>query len=234
MKPSDSSGERVRRMPRNYLLPMALLAALAAPARAHPHAWVEMNTDLVFTPDGLIKGLGLIWVFDDGYAQAALDGLDTNKDGDYSEAEIAPLTAENIKNLKDYNYFALVRFNNEKQLLGEVPPDGAKQIWKNGKLALRFFVPLKTPLDPRKGEIVAKVYDPDYFIAFDYAQKEPFHITGAPPRGCKPELKPVPTEEDLQQTRDFLATKGKDWTPPPDQDFGEMFAQALTIACAKS
>lgn len=219
-------------MLKHCLLPLTLMAALAAPAKAHPHAWVEMNTDLVFTPEGLIKGFGLIWVFDDGYAQAALDGLDSNGDGDYSEEEIAPLTAENIKNLKDYNYFALVRFNNERQAFDEAPMSDAKQIWKNGKLALRFFVPLKTPIDPRKGEVVAKVYDPDYFIAFDYAKTEPFHVTGAPPPGCKPELQPLPTEEDLQQTKDYLATKGKDWTPPPDQDFGEMFAQALTITCA--
>lgn len=219
---------------RKALIGAVVVTAMAVPAAAHPHVWVEMNTDIVFTNEGLIKGLGLIWVFDDGYAQAALDGLDVNNDGTYSEDEIAPLTLENIKSLKEYNYFASVRFNNEKQPVGEVDASQARQIWHNGKLALRFFVPFKTPVDPRKGSFSAKVYDPDYFIAFDYAREEPYHVTGKPAPGCKADLKPLPTEEDLQQTRDFLSTKGRDWAPPPDQEFGEMFAQALVVACSGS
>lgn len=214
------------------LIGALMLAALALPAGAHPHVWAEMNTDLVFTPGGLIKGFGLIWVFDDGYAQAALEGLDSDGDGNYSDAEIAPLTAENMKSLKDYNYFATVRFDDAKQAFGEASE--AKQIWNNGKLVLRFFVPLKTPLDPRKGKFVAKVYDPDFFIAFEYAATEPLHVTGTPPQGCAPKLLPLPTEEELQATREMLSTKGRDWQPPRDADFGEMFSQALVVECAGS
>ena len=211
-----------------------LLVALAVPARAHPHAWVEHNTEIVFTPEGSIEGIGHVWVFDDGYAQAALEGLDTDGDGDYSEAELAPLTAENLVSLKDYNYFTLVRFDQGKLEFGEANARQARQVWKDGKLALRFFVPLKTPVDPRKGVVVVKVFDPEYFVAFDYARQEPFRVAGTPPTGCKPDLKPLPTEEQLADTRSYLATKGKDWKPPPDADFGEMFAQALVVACANS
>jgi ABC-type uncharacterized transport system substrate-binding protein len=217
---------------RKLLLRAIVLGALALPASAHPHVWIELNTDIVFTPDGLIKGVGLIWLFDDGYAQAALDGLDKDSDGSYSEAELAPLTVENLNSLKDYNYFTLVRFNDEKQALGDVDAKEAKQVWNNGKLAMRFFIPLKTPLDPRNGKFAVKVFDPEYFVAIDYAKQEPFHVTGTPPAGCKPDLKPLPTEQELQQTRDFLSTKGKDWKPPPDQEFGEMFAQALIVECS--
>jgi ABC-type uncharacterized transport system substrate-binding protein len=211
---------------------MALMFTSIAPAIAHPHVRIEIKSALVFSKEGLIEGLSQSWVFDDAYAQAALDGLDTNKDGTYSTDEIAPLTVENMNSLKEYNYFTLFRLNNERQELADVDIATAKQMWENGKLSLRFFVPLKTPIDPRKGETIAKIYDPEYFIAFDYSQSQPFVETGSPPPNCKSELMPLPTEEQLEETRDCLATKGQDWTPPEDQDFGEVFAQALSVKCA--
>jgi ABC-type uncharacterized transport system substrate-binding protein len=215
-------------------LGLCAILALATPALAHPHVFIEIKSSLVFGTDGAITGLSQSWLFDDAYAQTALEGLDTNKDGTYSPEEIAPLTSENMASLKEYNYFTLFRLNNVRQELGEVDDATAKQVWENGKLSLHFFVPLKTPIDPRKGETIAKIYDPDYFIAFDYEKSEPFTVNGTPPQNCNAVLIPLQTEEELQQTRDFLASKGQDWTPPEDQDFGEMFAQALTVKCANS
>ena len=31
----------------------------------------------------------------------------------------------------------------------------------------------------------------------------------------------------------MLATKGKDWKPDPNEEFGSMFAQALQVACTQ-
>ena len=211
---------------------MIACAALASPAAAHPHVFVEMNTSLAFADDGMIKGVGIIWVFDAAYAEAALDGLDADGDGTYSDAELAPLTQENMISLKDYDYFAALRFDGKKQAFGAVTQ--YKQIWSGGKLALQFFVPLATPLDPRKGKFAAKVYDPEFFIGIDYAQAEPYHVAGKPPEGCAARLLPIPTDAELEQQRAFLATKGKDWKPEEAVDFGEAFAQALVVECAAS
>jgi ABC-type uncharacterized transport system substrate-binding protein len=208
----------------------AMMAACAAPAAAHPHVFIEMSATLAFNEAGLIKGLGVIWVFDDTYAQTALEGLDADADGTYSDAELAPLTDENMISLKDYDYFASLRFDGKKQPFGNVTQ--AKQIYANGKLALQFFVPLARPLDPRKGRFAAKVYDPEFFIGFDYAQGDPFRLAGKPPEGCAPKLLPLPTNDELEQKRAFLAEKGKDWKPDEEEDFGEDFARALVVECA--
>ena len=61
-------------------LPLLLWAA-ALPASAHPHVWIEMRSDLVFNDQGQVTAMNLEWTFDDGYAQMALAGLDTNGDG---------------------------------------------------------------------------------------------------------------------------------------------------------
>ena len=208
---------------------VVLAAASSAPVLAHPHVWIEMRSDVVFNDQGLITGLNLIWTFDDGYAQAALDGLDTDGDGTYSPSEIEPLTKENLNSLKDYDYFTVMRFNGEKQAFGDVTEYG--QLWSNDKLQLHFVVPLKTPLDPVKGEFVAKVYDPDFFIALDFAKDEPVTVIGSMPKQCQLVVKPVPTGEEIEATQQMLASKGPDWKPENNEDFGAMFAQPVTIQC---
>lgn len=209
-------------------LPVLLWAA-ATPASAHPHVWIEMRSDLVFNDQGQVTAMNLEWTFDDGYAQMALDGLDANGDGVYSQDEIAPLTKENIESLKDYDYFTVIRFDGTKQPLGPVTEFG--QIWSNNKLQLHLQVPLKTPLDPTKGEIVAKVYDPDFFIALDYVKDDPVTAIGAMPKQCQIVVKPVPTDAEVEQTRAMLSTKGRDWKPDTDEDFGAIFAQPVTVQC---
>ncbi|WP_395687772.1 DUF1007 family protein [Aestuariivirga sp.] len=205
-------------------------AASCAPALAHPHVWIEMRSDVVFNDQGLITAVNLMWTFDDGYAQMALDGLDANGDGDYAPSELEPLTRENMESLRDYDYFTVIRFNGEKQALG--PATDAGQIYSNGKLQLHMQVPLATPLDPTKGAFVAKVYDPDFFIAFDYAGDEPVTVLGAMPQACTLVVKPVPTDAELEQTRAMLATKGRDWKPENEEDFGALFAQPVTVQCS--
>jgi len=216
---------------RNLYLVMAAMMAgfVATPARAHPHVWIEMQSDVVFTEDGLIKGVNLEWTFDDAYAQMALEGLDADGDGLYSQAELAPLTKENISSLKDYEYFTVMRANGEQQKIGEVTDFG--QIWSNNKLTLHLQVPLEKPIDPRTQEFVLKVYDPEFFIAIDYIKDEPVDVVGKMPDACKLVVKPVPTDAELDQTRTMLSTKGTDWKPENAEDFGAMFAQAVSIAC---
>jgi ABC-type uncharacterized transport system substrate-binding protein len=208
---------------------LSALAAAAAPASAHPHVWIEMRSDVVFDEQGQITALNLMWTFDDAYAQMAIDGLDTNGDGVYSTSELEPLTKENIASLKDYEFFTVMRFNGQKQALGEVTEFG--QIWSNDKLQLHMQVPLKTPVDPTKGEFVAKVYDPDFFIAMDFAKDEPVTAIGTMPKNCAIVVKPVPSDAEVEQTRAMLSTKGPEWKPENEEDFGALFAQPVSVQC---
>lgn len=207
----------------------ALAVSGSGTAMAHPHVWIEMRSDVVFNDDGKIQGVNIIWTFDDGYTQMALDGLDANGDGVYSQSEIEPLTKENMASLKDYEYFTVMRVNGAKQEIGEVAEYG--QIWSNNKLELHFQVPLKTPVDPASGEFIFKVYDPDFFIAIDYVKDDPVTVIGNLPKNCELVVKPVPTGAEVEATSQMLATKGADWKPENNEDFGAMFAQPVTIQC---
>ena len=213
-----------------YIVMATMLGPLSAPgALAHPHVWADMQSGIVFTDEGLIKGVDIEWTFDDGYTQMALDGLDVDGDGIYSQDELAPLTKENIESLKDYEYFTVIRADGEQQKIGEVTDAG--QIWSNNRLTLHFQVPLLKPIDPKKTKFVVKIYDPEFFVAIDYVKDDPVDTVGNMPKGCKLVVKPVPTDAELDQTRLMLSTKSKEWKPENNEDFGAMFAQAVSIAC---
>ncbi len=215
--------------PKAWTLAALGVAFSCAPALAHPHVWIDMRSDVVINAQGLVSAVNVEWTFDDGYAQAALEGLDTNNDGNYSQAELDPLTKENMESLKEYNYFVTPRVDGEKAEIGPITEYG--QVYTNSRLALHFVVPLKTPVDPVKHDFYYKIYDPDFFIAMDYVADTPVTVVGNLPASCKLDVKPIPSDADVEQTRSFLATKGKEWQPSTDEDFGGMFAQPVHLAC---
>lgn len=205
------------------------LIAWPAMASAHPHVWVNMHSDLVFTADGKITGVDVEWTFDDAYATEALDGMDTNHDGEYSQAELEPLTKENLDSLKDYKYFVFMKAGD--QFLETAPPTNAGQTYNGKKLQLHFQVPLKTPYDPYKNDFSYKIYDPEFFIAFDYNKDDPVGMQDGMPAKCAYVLKPVPTDAELNTTLAMLATKDKSWKPENGEDFGALFAQPVVLTC---
>jgi ABC-type uncharacterized transport system substrate-binding protein len=207
----------------------AILALSAATAWAHPHVWIDMSSDVVFDDKGQVTAVNIEWTFDDGYAQVALDGLDTDGDGVYSATELEALTRENMDSLKDYDYF-LHAFADGKPLRIQ-PAKDPGQIYSNERLTLYFTVPLEKPVDPKKSDFYYRIYDPEFFIAMDYIKDQPVTAQGPLPEGCKLDLKPVVTDTQTEQTRQMLATKGRDWQPPPDEDFGSVFAQPLHVDC---
>lgn len=207
----------------------ATLTALAGPAMAHPHVWIEMSSDVLFDDKGMVTGVNIEWTFDDGYAQMALDGLDTDGDGVYSATELEALTRENMESLKDYDYFLHAFIDGKAMRIQPAKDPG--QIYSNQRLTFYFSVPLETPIDPRKNDFYYRVYDPEFYIAMDYIKDEPVTAQGPIPAGCKLDLLPIVTDAQTEETRQMLSTKGKDWQPPPNEDFGAVFAQPVHVDC---
>jgi ABC-type uncharacterized transport system substrate-binding protein len=207
----------------------ALLMLLPSVALAHPHVWVMLRSALIFNADGFVQGIGQEWSFDDTYAAEALDGMDTNHDGKYSEAELEPLTKENMDSLKDYDYFTFPKNGDDK--LQTAPPINAVQTYKDKRLQLYFEIPLLAPLDPHGANFNYRIYDPEFFIAYDYAKKLPVEVNEAMPKDCKFTLRPLLSNAELAATQTMLATKDKTWKPENGEDYGALFAQPVVVSC---
>jgi ABC-type uncharacterized transport system substrate-binding protein len=215
---------------KRILIRFSVLALMVLPAAAHPHLFSTLETAVMTTADGKISGLRVRWNFDETYTQFSLEGLDVNNDGVYADDEIRPLTDENIKNLLESAYFTVAKQNGVVLAQAAVVEYGQNMI--DDKLSLWFVLPFAAPVDPKAGEFMARIYDPDFFIAFDYMPEKPPKIEGQLPAGCSMVLKPLLTDEEIDQTRTMLADKPQDWKPDQPTDFGEMFAQPLTVTCS--
>lgn len=211
------------------MITAVLGAGLPAPASAHPHVWATMHSKILFSSAGLVRGVAMDWTFDEAYSKTALDGLDANGDGTYSRAELEPLTKVNLSSLKTYGYFVFFRKNGDLQKLGDATD--ASQDYAKGHLTLHFTVPLLKPLDPSHAQVGLKVYDPEFFIDFEYAKRNAVSASDGMPATCRIDLTPIPSDSTVGETRQMLASKGIDWKPDNNEDFGGMFAQAALVMC---
>jgi ABC-type uncharacterized transport system substrate-binding protein len=48
------------------------LVITTAAARAHPHVWVTVKSELVYAPDGTVTGVRHAWTFDDMFSVVAV------------------------------------------------------------------------------------------------------------------------------------------------------------------
>jgi ABC-type uncharacterized transport system substrate-binding protein len=183
--------------------------AAAAPARAHPHVWVTMHTDLVYAADGSITGIRHQWAFDDMFSVFATQGIASKVKGQFTREELAPLSKVNIKSLKEYKYFTYATADGVKVPMAD-PLPGYWLNYKNSILTLNFTLPFKTPVKAKYLRV--EIYDPTIFVDFEFAKKNPVKLDGAP-SGCK---------LDVVLPQDITAAQS--------QKLGEAFFSQLTSA----
>ena len=206
------------------LLVTILALAFAAPARAHPHVWVTMNTELVYAPDGTITGVRQAWAFDDMFSAFAVQGQEGKQKDKYTREELAPLAKVNIESLKEYDYFTYVTADGVKAPLSD-PAPGYWLDYKDQVLTLHFTLPLKTPVKAK--DVKIDIYDPTIFVDFAFAKQTPVHLVGAP-AGCR---------LNVQLPREMTYAEGKALSNiPADQPnltmaFGAQFANKIVVNC---
>ena len=203
-------------------------AGLAGDAHAHPHVWATVRSEIMFDAKGQITGVRHAWTFDEFYTAMAVQGLDTNGDGVFSEEELKPLAEVNVNSLKDFDYFTFVHIGDGDNLPLK-PPENYSLDYDKSLLTLHFTLPLATPLDPRGKDVQVDVYDPSFFVAFGFATEQPVKLSGAAIKGCSAEIKkPDPeSEEDAKALSEaFFSQLG------PNSNFGSQFAQTVMVKCS--
>ena len=204
---------------------LALAAVLiAAPARAHPHIWVTMHSELVYAPDGSVTGIRQHWAFDDMFSAFAIQGLEAKDTGAFSRAELAPLAKTNVESLKEYDYFTFATADGNKVPFGDPLPDYFAD-YKDSVVTLHFTLPFKTPVKAKLLKI--DIYDATIFVDFSFAKDKPVALVGAP-GACKLDVVPP---------REMTWAEGKALSDiPADQPntlmaWGAQFANKILVNC---
>jgi ABC-type uncharacterized transport system substrate-binding protein len=173
----------MQRLTAALMAAFAVVAITGATASAHPHVWVTIRSELVYAPDGTVVGVRHAWTFDDMFSAFAIQGIEAKKKGEFTREELAPLAEVNVTSLKEYDYFTYAMANGKKLAFVDPPAGYYLDFDKTDTvLTLHFMLPLKQPLKAK--DFTVAVYDPEFFIAFNLAEKEPAKLVGAP-ANCK-------------------------------------------------
>jgi ABC-type uncharacterized transport system substrate-binding protein len=210
-----------------YLALVATGVCLAAgAAQAHPHVWVTMTEELLYAADGTVTGVRHAWTFDDMFSAFATQGLEQKTKGTFTREELAPLAKVNVESLKDYAYFTYAKVNGKRQRdafaepvdywLGYDPNDTA--------LTLHFTLPFKKAVKAEALDI--EVYDPEFFIDFGFAEKEPVRLVSAPAQ-CTAAIE-KPHDENFPVTLRFDQSL---LTSEANKGMGASFSNRISMTC---
>jgi ABC-type uncharacterized transport system substrate-binding protein len=216
-------------MHRPFICALATSAALVigtAAARAHPHIWVTVKSELVYAPDGTVTGVRHAWTFDDMFSVFATQGIESKTKGEFTHEELAPLAEVNVTSLKEYDYFTYAKASG-KRVEFEDPPAGYYLDFdpKDTVLTLHFTLPLKTPVKAK--DLALEVYDREFFVDFSFAEKDPVKLVGAPAH-CKLSIgKPQEMSAALTRQLSQLGADQRD----PSLTVGAEFANKIFVKC---
>jgi ABC-type uncharacterized transport system substrate-binding protein len=189
------------------LAPLVALLAEPAPARAHPHVFVDARAEVVIENDAVVA-IRHVWRFDEAFTAFATQGLDANNDGALDREELQPLAKVNVESLLEFDYFTFVRAAGVRQGF-----DLPKEYWldfNDGKLTLFFRLDMRAPI-PLKGKaFVVDVFDPGYFVDFALVETDPAVLSGGAPT-CA--IKAKPKADPDEATAALLAT-----IPPSERE----------------
>ncbi len=217
------------RLPQGVLsvVAVAILTVASAAgdgARAHPHVWIEAQSDVVFDADGRIAAINVEWEFDEFFSLTAVEGYDADGDGTYTPDELQPLAAENIAALAEYRYFTYVKAGDAPVDYATVSEYGA--FFRDGRLSMYFSVPFAEPVDPLASAVSYTIHDPTFFIAIEPRREDPVTIVGDPPAPCRIELA-APADEggDQPYSESFFEQLAD------TDDIGSLYATRIAVVC---
>lgn len=199
------------------------LAGSAQRAIAHPHVWIDLKSQFEFDTRGRITGLKIDWTFDELYSAfviADAGGLDAT-----DQKALTAIGRRNLENLREYDYFTEFLANGQPQRLGT--PETFDMGLQDGKLWLRFSVPLETPLVPGEQRISYAVFDPSYFISILHSDNGYGAPTPNIPESCETVLEPPNPTTDAISFADSLDRQDN----APDS-FGALFAERVRLECS--
>jgi ABC-type uncharacterized transport system substrate-binding protein len=201
---------------------LALVTLSAAPAGAHPHAWIDLRSKVTLNADGEVSGLELYWLFDEWYTIYIADEL--TKSGLTSTEYLTSLAQENLANLAEYDYFTKVTVNGDPVETGEVT--AFETGLSDERLWLKFDVPLAQPVDPHAGYVSYMIYDPTYYIEVLHQEEEPVTFEGPGAERCRGTITaPNPTFDAM------ALASALDVTQSAGDGLGEVFAETVDVTC---
>jgi ABC-type uncharacterized transport system substrate-binding protein len=142
---------------------------------AHPHAFIVQRLTVLFDEKGL-AGIRVRWKFDDMFAGMIAEEHDKNRNGGLEADEIQAVKEQAFDYISQYNYFTFIKIDGEPFAVKIIKNFTA--LLDNQRLIYEFTVPCHVRAGPQSKKITIGCYDPTYYTAIFFAQKNPVTLIG--------------------------------------------------------
>jgi ABC-type uncharacterized transport system substrate-binding protein len=212
------------RMWRRSIPVIALLALAFVPriAAAHPHAWIDLHSTVIFNDDGKIGAIEEEWLFDEQYTEFNVQVLPPDQRA--SKTALTELIGKDLARIKPLGYFTEMRAGGKPVALGTVSIFDSEMRGK--RLWLRFVLPLAHAIDPRAQPFTYWIGDPTYWIEMLHEGAEPIGLRGQASSGCHGRIAPPHPGPEMIAKAAALDVDGQ-----VDPTLGRLFAEQITIEC---
>lgn len=195
---------------------ITLTASTAVPS--HPHAWIDLRSTLLMTPENRITAIELEWLFDPLYTTLLLEDIGSTAESLREQA------SGMLRRLDEHSYFTEIRVNDETVATQSV--HDFESGMRAGRYWVRFSLPLATSVDPSSVRLEYAVFDPTYYIEMLHLEKDVIEFHGDSAGQCIARITaPSPS------TQAIIRARSPDVDKQPDQSLGALFAERVEVQC---
>ena len=163
---------------------------LALPeVQAHPHVFIVQQLNVVFDDKGL-AGIGVRWKMDDMFASMIAEDYDLDRNGKFEPTEVQAVKEKAFSFISEYSYFTFIKIDDTPFQVKLIRDFNA--ILENRKLVYEFLIPCHVTATNRAKKVTVASYDPSYYTAIFFTQKNPVSLKAADRFEVKTDLKEDP------------------------------------------
>lgn len=143
-------------------------------AIAHPHVFIDQQLEVVFDDNGL-AGIRIRWKFDDMFASMIAEDYDLNRNGRLELPEVKEIKEKAFSYISEYNYFNFIKIDDKPFQVKFIRDFNA--LLENKRLVYEFLIPCHVTAIQQFKKVSIATYDPSYYTAILFAEKEPVSLT---------------------------------------------------------
>jgi ABC-type uncharacterized transport system substrate-binding protein len=209
-----------------FLLVAGLAGAIATPAAAHPHIFVDAKFEAIADADGMLSEVRDVWRFDEVFSSSVLLDFDKNNNMTLDPNELAAVAKTVRASLEKYNYYTNITVNGKAVTLS--PPDVIHASYEDQALILSFSQKPAAPTS-LKGLAVFGVYDSSLYTALDFAGDDDIKTTGKGFSSCKRKVVRPDSKEIIAANQAMMTTLF--FSDPKGTDYSQLVATRLEVRC---
>ncbi len=143
---------------------LLIVLFLSLRVHAHPHNWIDVQTEFVLNSEGQLIALKQQWTFDVYYSTIKL--ADVMNEYKHRQNGLDDLVKEMAKNLAGYQYFSELNIDNQPIALPSPEDSLMTSIFNKGQeqLILTMNFTLEHPYSLKQSMLSWRVFDPTYYI----------------------------------------------------------------------